>query len=269
MPLVEAGRWTISYDDVGAGPCVLLIHGLAGDHRAWRPQIDSLSTLYRVIAIDNPGCGASSPVERATSMGEIAASVTLLMDKLGIARAHVIGRSMGGAIAQEIAIRSPERVSSLTLAGSFALLDPLGVRLIENMRDLIKDGLTWWRWARLFSFAFVSPEWFNADPARLARLEDALGDEGRDRDSYIHLANATLMSDTSERIRAFERPVLILGGRHDPICSPGTIDHLASCVARPVQVYFEHSSHFFLMEEAEAVNDHLLRWIAEHENSQP
>src|SRR3712207_695769 len=106
MPTIDAGRFTLHYVEEGSGPPVILIHGLAGDHTAWRPQIEALRAEYRVIAFDNPGAGLSSKVEQPTSMREIAEAVLQLMQKLGIERAHIVGRSMGGAIGQEMALQA-------------------------------------------------------------------------------------------------------------------------------------------------------------------
>src|SRR5687767_8110526 len=108
MPVADAGQWNINYVDEGSGPPVLLIHGLAGDHTAWAPQIAALKADYRVIAFDNPGSGGSAPVVRPTSMRELAESVLRLMDVLKIERAQVIGRSMGGAIGQQMALIAPD-----------------------------------------------------------------------------------------------------------------------------------------------------------------
>lgn len=268
MPKIDTGPWEINYIEEGAGPPVVLIHGLAGDHRAWRPQIEALAGAYRVIALDNPGSGASGPVTAPVTLAEIAAAVISLMEQLKLGSAHLVGRSMGGAIAQEIAFAAPHLVKSLTLAGSFARLDRLGERLIENMRDFISADPDWRRWTRQFSFTFVSPAYFLADAERMARLEAVIADERRDVTSYVNLANACLASNTVGRLRRVGCPVLALAGRLDPICSPLTTQWIADELPTARIEYFEDSSHFFLMEEAPKVNAVLGGWLAQVEKEQ-
>src|SRR5205823_4639131 len=126
----EIGRYRLRYVDQGSGPALVLIHGLAGDYSAWTAQIEALRPRYRVIAFDNRGAGKSTQVDEPVSTADLAADTLGLMDRLGIDRAHVVGRSMGGAIAQHMALMAPDRVASLALCASFARLDPLGRRVL-------------------------------------------------------------------------------------------------------------------------------------------
>ncbi len=264
MPVVDAGRWKLNYVEEGAGTPLLLIHGLAGDHKAWLPQIAAFKDRHRVIAFDNPGSGLSSAVENPTSMQEIAEDVLRFMDALGVESAHVVGRSMGGAIAQRMALTAPGRVRSLVMAASFARLDPVGRRWLESMRDFIARGGRWSDWASLFSPTFVSNAYFNAHPEVMARIEGLIGDESRDKRSYINLNNAVLSSDTMDEIGRIACPVLIMAGRLDPICSPTATGWMQQALPSAETVWFEESSHFFLMEEAEKVMRALSDWLARH-----
>ena len=94
------GQYTFRYIDEGSGPAVVLIHGLAGDFSAWLAQIEVLRHAYRVIAFDNRGAGQSTQVDEPVSTADLARDTLGLMDYLQIAKAHVVGRSMGGAVAQ-------------------------------------------------------------------------------------------------------------------------------------------------------------------------
>lgn len=262
MPTIDTGRFTLHYVEEGSGPPVILIHGLAGDHTAWRPQIEALRAQYRVIAFDNPGAGRSSKVEQPTSMREIAEAVLQLMQKLGIERAHIVGRSMGGAIGQEMALQAPQRVQSLVMAASFAKLDALGIRLIESMRDFINWRRNWTEWTRQFSFTFVSNRFFIDNPERIAILERVIADETRDIVSYTNLANAVLAADTLDRLGGINCPVLIMAGRQDPICSPVATGWMQERLPKAETVFFDNSSHFFLMEEPEKAIETLKGWLS-------
>ena len=95
MPIVNCGRFDVNYIEDGDGFPIVLIHGLAGDHTAWLPQIADFKDTYRVIAMDNPGSGESSPVDAPVTTEELADTMIALMDNLGVYKAHVVGRSLG------------------------------------------------------------------------------------------------------------------------------------------------------------------------------
>jgi 3-oxoadipate enol-lactonase len=264
MPIVDAHHWKLHYVEEGQGTPLLLIHGLAGDHTAWLPQLAAFKDRHRVIAFDNPGSGRSSPVTSPTSMQELAEASLRLMDALRIDSAHVVGRSMGGAVAQCMALASPDRVRTLVMAASFAKLDPVGARWIESMREVLAWRGSWTDWGRLFSPTFVSPAFFNANPERMAMIEKLVGDETRDKVSYANLNNAVLAADNLDRIGGIRCPVLIMAGRQDAICSPQATQWMAERLPHAEIVYFEKSSHFFLMEEAEKAMQVLGGWLQRH-----
>src|SRR5918911_2679682 len=100
MPLADVGGNELFHVEQGDGFPVLLIHGLAGDHTAWTPQLPALAERYRTIAFDNRGAGRSTQRDEPVTTEELARDTLALLDALEIDRAHVVGRSMGGAIAQ-------------------------------------------------------------------------------------------------------------------------------------------------------------------------
>jgi 3-oxoadipate enol-lactonase len=264
MPMIDAGRWKIHYVEEGTGTPLLLIHGLAGDHTAWTPQVAAYRGRHRVIAFDNPGSGRSSHVTAPTSMQELAEATLRLMDELRIDSAHVVGRSMGGAIAQCMALTAPERVRTLVMAASFARLDAVGRRWLESMRDLLGWRGNWAEWARVFSPTFVSPKFFNANPDRMAAIERLVGDESRDKMSYVNLNNAVCATDNYGVIANIRCPVLIMAGRLDAICSPTATNWMSERMPHAETVYFEESSHFFLMEEDVKAMRVLDDWLQRH-----
>ena len=107
MPRVRVNGVELHYVEVGGGDPVLMIMGFGGDHLAWGFQVPALSARYRVIAFDNRGAGQSSVPDVPYSTRMMADDAVGLLDALGIERAHVIGVSMGGMIAQEVALGHP------------------------------------------------------------------------------------------------------------------------------------------------------------------
>jgi 3-oxoadipate enol-lactonase len=264
MPIINTGRFDINYIEDGDGYPVILIHGLAGDHTAWLPQVTALKDDYRVIAFDNPGSGDSSTVDDPATTADLADATLGLMDQIGIERAHVVGRSMGGAIAQHMALKAPGRLQSMTMAASFARLDPLGAQTITNMQQLLGWRKSWAEWAPHAVYMFVSPAFFNENPELIARITALVSDESRDMASYDYLATACLEHDTLDRLGEIDTPTLIMAGRHDPICSMMAQSWMVEVLPNAELQVFEKSSHFFLMEEAEKALITIKDWLAKN-----
>jgi pimeloyl-ACP methyl ester carboxylesterase len=105
--------------------------GLGGSKSGWRFQIPTFKKHYRVITFDNRGAGNSDKPKGPYSITQMADDTVTLMDHLGIAKAHIIGVSLGGMIAQEVAINHPERVSKLVLGCTYACIDEANGRTPE------------------------------------------------------------------------------------------------------------------------------------------
>ena len=111
----DVDQGPVAWREAGEGEVVLLLHGLGGSRTAWRPQLEGLSANHRVVAWDLPGYGASAPLGGPPTFPALADAVARLLDALGADRAHVVGLSMGGMIAQHAALHHADRVRSLAL----------------------------------------------------------------------------------------------------------------------------------------------------------
>lgn len=128
--MTEATRTTIptlAHEIVGVGPPIVFIHAFPLNRRMWGPQVDGLRAVARVLAVDLPGFGQSPPVPKAT-IGEFADAVLTILNRYAIDRAVVVGCSMGGYVAQALALMAPLRVAALGLADTRARSDSPEVR---------------------------------------------------------------------------------------------------------------------------------------------
>lgn len=255
------GRYRLRYLDVGAGTAVVLIHGLAGDHTAWRAQIELLRSRFRVVAFDNRGAGASTQIDEPVSTAELADDTLQLMDRLGMAQAHIVGRSMGGAVAQHMALRAPERVLSLALCASFARLDPLGRRVLSNMREALEWRNSWADHARHSVQNFVSAAFFNEHPDQVATIERLLGGETRLPACYSRQNEACQQHDTLPDLGRIGQRTLVMGGDSDPICSLTATRALSEGLPNARTEIYAGASHFFMMEQSARFNRMLLEWL--------
>jgi pimeloyl-ACP methyl ester carboxylesterase len=119
MEQVEIGRLRVAFERTGRGPAVVLLHGLLGDSRMWRRQLDDLGDEFTVVAWDAPGCGHSSPPPARFRLPEYADCLATLVETLGLVRPHVVGMSFGASLALELYRRHPTRARSLALTAAY------------------------------------------------------------------------------------------------------------------------------------------------------
>jgi pimeloyl-ACP methyl ester carboxylesterase len=123
MPTVDTASARISYTDTGGShPAVVMIQGVGVIGEGWRPQIDALRDRYRVLTFDNRGVGGSTLAANAPplTIEAMAADAWAVVDAAGLDRVHVVGHSVGGVVAQEVALSAPARVKSLSFLCTFA-----------------------------------------------------------------------------------------------------------------------------------------------------
>ncbi|MGH2414035.1 MAG: alpha/beta fold hydrolase, partial [Microcystaceae cyanobacterium] len=136
MPTLQANGINLFYDLEGTGEPLLLISGFGCDHSYWSLIMPSLVSHYQVIGLDNRGSGQSSTPPGPYSIKQMATDVALLLEHLGLAQVQVVGHSMGGQIAQELALSFPSKVRSLALLASWARGDARFNTVIETFGEL-------------------------------------------------------------------------------------------------------------------------------------
>jgi len=183
-------------EDVGSGPALILLHGLAGSTRWWARNIPELSRSFRVLAIDLPGFG-SSRGHRRFDLDEVGAGIAGTMDRLEIERASVIGHSMGGLIAGGLAADHPGRVERLVL------VDAAFLSLGWTATQFLTGPATTLRRTAPSLLPVLIADSLRAGPIRLA-------------DAGIQL----LRADWRRQLPRISAPTLVLWGEHDAICPP-------------------------------------------------
>ncbi len=266
MPTLRSNDIDIYYEEHGSGEPLLLIMGWGGNAATWKPQIPDLARQFRVIAFDNRGVGRTSAPEATYSIAQMAEDTRGLLDRLGLERAHVFGISMGGMIAQELALEHPERVDTLTLGCT----SPGGKRaagyrqLYQNIADL--NDMLGNEWPDLDWFQeFLKRLWTDAAIARSdTHLQDFVLSLIRFPPTKHGLRNqssAVALHDAFDRLPDILHQTLVITGDKD-----GLIDYensliLAGRIPNAQLKIFPGLRHAFHLEQPQLVNNVLIEFI--------
>ena len=228
MPLVRLSRAALHYEVFGEGPPLLCVMGFGATLEGFELQARALARTRQVITFDNRGIGRSSSPRLPWSIGDFARDTLELMDHLGVARADVLGVSMGGMIAQRLAIVAPARVHALIVAGSFAHADRELRRIVlkltaDSVRGWARRGFGGRRafelalraaWeGHVVSDAPLSPEsQAILDRGWQLRDEIAASDKG-----VIGQLGALLTHDARRELHRIQAPTLVLAGSADAL----------------------------------------------------
>jgi proline iminopeptidase len=270
MPVVDVGPTTINFESVGTGPPCLVAHGGPGLHHGLYRSLDALATHHRFVYWDHRGHGRSGALPPGlVSMDLFADDAARLADHLGIDRFAVLGHSFGGWVAQELALRHPDRVSALVVAATTpgqlgatesddedqgAPPPPEVVELLSRVPETNDDLVE--------TYTRLAPHFMrSADPALLV---DALDPSLVSADSMHRVFDALSRWSAVDRLGAIRCPTLVLAGRHDVFCSPEQLERIARRVPGATHVMFEHSGHFMWLEEPDAFFPLVRDWLREH-----
>jgi pimeloyl-ACP methyl ester carboxylesterase len=263
MPSVDAGGTELYYERSGRGEPLLLIQGMSATHMAWgHPFLEGLEPSFECIVFDNRGMGRSGHAELPFGVADMAVDTHALLDALGLETAHVVGISMGGTIAQELALSHPERIRTLTLGATFCG-GPEGTLMAPE--DLQMLGA---------AYASGEPEqvframWeINISPAH--RADDSNFDAFREMGSALPAPRAVVMQqmracaelDTSERLGGIDLPTLVIHGTADRLIKVDNGKLIARLIPAPIEL-LEGVGHMFWWEQpersAELIREHAL-----------
>ncbi|MGV8119043.1 MAG: alpha/beta fold hydrolase [Candidatus Xenobiia bacterium LiM19] len=210
---------SLYYEEQGCGEPLILIAGAGADHTAWVVQVPDLSKSYRVITFDSRGIGRSTCPERDEeySAAIMAQDVVELMDELSITSSHLMGQSLGSAVAQEVALAQRERVISLQLVVTWAKSDVRIQKICSTMRTLLSKASLEEYYYFCYAIAF-SPALLEAQPLFLEQYYRSSIDENGAVPSMSGLMghwHAVNCHDAADRLSTLKIPVLVTAGEGD------------------------------------------------------
>jgi 3-oxoadipate enol-lactonase len=265
MPKAKVNGINMYYEIRGKGVPLVMIQGFAGNHQAWFFQAPVFKEYYKVIIFDNRGIGKSDKSSEPYTIRTMADDVIGLLDHIGVDKAHVLGLSLGGIVAQEIALTYPERVRKLVLGSTFA-----GREIVDVHPDMLKA-------------AGVKEGSTNADIGSIdfRRLMNIMVSLAFNRMLYrmilLPLSKWSLKSvnaegclaqlatvadyDTLDRLHLIQAPTLVITGAGDRLVPPTMSDLIASRIPNARLVKVGGGSHAFFMEMRGRFNKEVLDFL--------
>ena len=250
------------YEMHGEGDPLLLIMGLRRNTEWWYRQIPALSKHFRVIAFDNRGAGRSDKPPEEYSIRLFADDTARLLENLGIERAHVLGVSMGGYIAQELAINYPDRVKSLVLGctscgGSRTIL--MSAERMEKFTS--NEGLTNEQILRKDMDIYFSERFIEENPEKIDEFVEISLRYYQPPDAFERQFAACLKHDTANRLGKLDVPVLIMTGDEDPLVPSANSQILKELIAGSELIYYPGCRHCFFIEEDDLFNQRVAEFF--------
>ena len=263
MPHIESNGVKLYYEEQGQGEPLLLIMGFTISSVGWHWNVDGFAKAFRTITFDNRGVGQSDKPDAPYSMPLFADDTAGVLDHLGIDQANVFGISMGGMIAQELALRHPGRVKNLILGctncgGEKTLLsqDPEVLNMLNNIADFDVEQA-----ALAMTKVAVTPWFIQKHMNTLLELNQLSSRHPTPKHGMISQMAAIQGHDTYARLPNIAAPTLVVTGKEDGLVPPENSVTLAQRIPNADLTILSNASHLFNIELARTTVDVVTEFI--------
>ncbi len=269
MPKISLDDADIYYETHGDGEPLILIPGLGTGLWLWYKQVPAFAQSFRTVIFDPPGVSRSDNQREAFTIRALAGTIAKLLDSLSIERAHVLGASLGGFVAQEFALCYPHQTESLVLCCTSAggarhvpppasVLEAYAANFHLSVNERIRRNL-------LLSFAprYVAEHAAEVERVISMRLSNFVPDE-----VYLSQVRAGQTFDADGRVSRIATPTLVITGDADLIVPIENSATLAAAIPRSKLVLIPGGGHMVFIEEAETFNAAVIQFIKHVRSSQ-
>jgi len=262
MPVVRAGKITLHYEQQGAGKPLVLIPYLAADHACYAFQVAEYAQHFTCISLDLRGTGESEKPDAEYTTEVLADDVAAFMQATGIARAHVAGLSLGGAVGLWLAAKYPDKVESLSVHSGWAKSDAFMRTIVESWQILAKSvGVHELTVRAIFPWCFT-PQLYAEKPDYIESLAAFVRSRPPQAvPEHIRQSNAVLRHDVESHLGRIAAPTLITFGRHDQLTSTRFADPLKNGIADSELLIFEGCAHAPIYELVDEFNARTLAFM--------
>ena len=258
MPQVVRDGATIHYERHGAGPAVVLAHGAGGNRLSWWQQVPAFAQRHTVITLDHRGFGRSTCDDAGFHPRHFGADVLAILDAEDVARAAIVGQSMGGWTAMRAALEAPDRVACLVLAGTpGGIVTPAVVDAVAKIgRGIADEGIS--------GNAALAPDYPAREPA-MAFLYDQINalNTGVDPAWLGRLFDADARIEPAA-LDGFAIPTLCISGDEDQLFPPAAIREVAALLPGAAVEHHPGIGHSTYFEMPQDFNERVLAFLADH-----
>lgn len=261
MPHVKSNGINLYYERHGRGEPLLLIQGTL-DSMAWGYQLPALSQKYEVIIFDHRGTGRTDAPEAPYSVEEMTNDSLGLIDALGVSRAHLLGYSIGGCIALEMAAKRPESVAKLVIAASYNEISPLGRYRTKVWSEIFKEDKTADRIYKSFLPWFFSDRFFENEANPEAFIHNALNSPyPMTMQGILGLSAAITGYHGIKDMSSIKSPTLVIAGSEDLAAPVKLGKRIADGIKGAQLTVLEGAAHAMIFEDAERFNKTVLDFL--------
>lgn len=265
MPRTAVDDLEIFWEEQGSGGAtpVIMLNGLGAGRGGWSMQAPALAEHFRVITLDNRDIGetGATPNNRFYRMRQFADDVIGLMDALDIDRAHIVGASMGGAITQELAINSPDRVETATIICSWPKTDAYLNELLIQWEQLFEalGAVAWQRttlpWVYTYRW-FDEPDHLQNELGRMVATPPI-----QTAAMYLRQSNAARSHDALDRLERMTAPTHIICGAEDLLTPVRYSQQLADRIPGSRLTILPNAGHGIFWETPGALNQAIREFL--------
>jgi len=261
MPTIQVNGQTLYYEVHGEGEPLLLVMGLAADTMAWALQVPAFSARYRTIIFDNRDVGQSSMAAGPYEITDMAQDTLALADALELESFHLVGVSMGGAIAQEVALAAPHRVRTLTLAMTWPRGGAWAAKLSELWSARVAHMSREERVDELMLLTLSEDFFENADGVAWLRDLMLQNPHPQSADAFARQLDASSRQDTRERLGRLAISTHVIGAEHDILVPVWKSRELAELIPGAQLSVIDAGPHGANLERAEEFNRLVLDFL--------
>lgn len=257
------------YEVMGSGESVIWVSGLGDDYLSWLPFAKDLSKRFRCIVFDNRGVGQSDKPDTWYSIKMMADDTAALLEELDLDRVHVVGHSMGGAIAQELAIGHPKRLKTITLLATWPKTDALMQDIVEGWKLIIKSKelesnraqfmrhiLRW-----CLTYRYYEKEGAMEETLKLI----AENPHPQPTFAFLRQVDACIQHNTLSRIHQIKIPAHIIVGDEDILTPPRYSKILAKRIKNSKLTIIKECGHGYALEKPKELEQAIFQFLGSHQ----
>ena len=278
MGLIKINGMNMYYEMKGSGYPFVLIQGLGMDKIGWKWQQDEFSKYYKVVVFDNRGVGRSDKPKGLYTTQQMAEDAKLLMDRLDIDKAHIMGLSMGGMIAQHLAINYPQKVNKLILAVTYAkpsdivkdilrmgtkLIAGVEVEDLEQIKQIDAKNIEIKTIMEFMLNLTLTQQFINENKEEIEEIFNEILSTNPQVEAFLSQVYATQTHDTLDKLNKITSPTLVITGTKDILVPPECSDILAENIKGSKLIKLDNAPHALNWENKDEFNRVVLEFLAE------